>query len=386
MLRRILNTVRDGWLMIGIALVMFLLLEGGYRLQAAIRGNDRLASQVDSSAHPYAHAAWFHDFNDGPDGLNARHYLLDPYRGHWPSPLHSRYLNIDSTGRRLTVNRVSNPGTARRVFMFGGSSMWGFAARDSFTIASLLSERLAAQGLDNVEVVNLAQAGFNSTQEATGFLVELARGNIPDVAVFLDGYNDIATGLRWKEPGHVFAEEIAQQRVELGRRGFWGELFGLGRHSDLIARFTTQNSDRDEAGERNFDELCPEIAGYYRRVVLAIQGMAQAYGVQTVTLLQPHHATTKKPLTLWEKTLGPGRGFVHCTAAIDSAMADRMGQSYFRAYSLFDQESETVFVDRDSHITEAANGKVADYIAGIIAPLLSDSIHTGGVAARAVVH
>lgn len=369
MLRKIVGWVRDAWLMIGIAILMFLVLEGGYRLVAAIRQPSSGSAVADSTLHPYAGRAWFAALNDGPDGVNAVNYRLDTYRGHWPAAHGSPHLNIDSAGRRHTFSQVRNPSTALRVFMFGGSSMWGYAARDSFTVPSLLSRRLAERGLENVEVVNLAQAGFNATQEATAFLVELARGNVPHVAVFLDGYNDVATGIQRGRPGHTFADEIAQRRVELGRRGFWGELGGLGRHSQLIRRITGW-SLRPARGQRDSVPPCGEIAGYYRRVHLAIDGMAAKYGVRAVTLLQPHHAMTRKPLTKWEQMLGKAPLVARCLTAIDSAMADRLGSSFFRAYPLFDSDTQSVFVDRDSHITEEANAKVADYIAEIITPLL----------------
>jgi hypothetical protein len=373
MLRKLISVVRDGWLMVGITILMFLGLEGAYRLQSAIRGKSSGEPAVDSTQHPYAGQRWFHELSDGPNGVNAIDYRLDTYRGHWPAPRRSTFLNIDSAGRRLTVSRIEDSATAIRVFTLGGSSMWGFTSRDSFTIPSLLSQRLATRGFANVEVVNLAQAGFNATQEATGLLVELARGNIPDVAVFLDGYNDVASGIHRGYPGQAFSLEIAQRRVDLGKRGFWGELIGLGRHSRLIQRFSPSNRRAGQGGERDNTQFCGSIADYYRRVHTAIDGMASAYGVRTVTLLQPHHGITKKPLTEWEQSLGKATLAAQCMTVIDSTMSDRLGTSFFRAYQLFDGDTQTVFVDRDSHVTEEANGKIADYIAEILVPLLRDS-------------
>jgi hypothetical protein len=282
-------------------------------------------------------------------------------------------VNIDSAGRRLTISPVSNSPTALRVFMLGGSSMWGYTSRDSFTIPSLLSQRLAARGVGNVEVVNLAQAGFNSTQEATTFLVELAKGNAPRVAVFMDGYNDVATGIQRSAPGHTFAEEIAQRRVDLGRRGFWGELAGLGRHSSLIRRVTGGGSGLPRR-ERDSIPPCDAIATYYQRVHRTIEALGTAHGVHTITLLQPHHAISKKPLTPWEQSLGKAQSVGRCLAAVDSIMTGQLGSRYFRAYTLFDADTQTVFVDRDSHITEAANARVADYIAELITPLLETPV------------
>jgi hypothetical protein len=56
--------------------------------------------------------------------------------------------------------------------------------------------------------------------------------------------------------------------------------------------------------------------------------------------------------------------------AIDSGMSDRLGTSFFQAYRLFDSDTQTVFVDRDSHLTESAHRVVAEQIADVIEPVL----------------
>lgn len=359
--------------MIGLTLGLFLALEGAYRLQAAIRRRPIPGPAVDSTLHPYHGQAWFHEFNDGPDGLPGRKYHLDPFRFHWPYPQTSRWLNIDSAGRRLTVSSVTDSATALRVFMLGGSAMWGFTARDSQTIPSLLAGRLRARGIDNVIVENLAQAGFTVMQEANTFTLELARGHVPDAAVFLDGYNDMATTFRYGEPGHTYDEDRAEQKIRLGSRGFWSELLGLGRHSQLVQRLLPAPPDQDRAGA----EVCPGLAAWYRAIVRETEAVGREFGVSVIFLQQPFHATSRKPRSAWEAGFSRAPAFAACAAAFDSAMADQTGRTYFPAYTLFDQDTATVFVDRHSHITEAAGEVVADTIAGILAPMLRARRATG---------
>jgi len=166
----------------------------------------------------------------------ARKNRYDPYRGFWRVPATSRYVNVNSAGQRVTPQPPVNGDHPRRLFMLGGSTMWGFTARDSFTIPALTAVALRERGMTDVEVVNLAQGAYNSTQEATTLLVELAHGHVPDAAVFLDGSNDIATAVKCGTPGHTYGEEATQQQIDLGVRGFWAELIGLGRHAELIQR------------------------------------------------------------------------------------------------------------------------------------------------------
>lgn len=62
-----LRTVRDGWLILGLALAVFLGLEVAYRAQAWLRGAIRLDDTVDTTGaldplHPYAGSAWYPRF------------------------------------------------------------------------------------------------------------------------------------------------------------------------------------------------------------------------------------------------------------------------------------------------------------------------------------
>ena len=366
--------VRDGWLMVGITVLLFLLLEWGYRLFA---GSDDKVRRVIAvpPGHPYENAAWFKEFNDTPNGPNGRRFLVDPYRLYRLGPMRSGFLNVDSTGRRLTINVLRDSATALRVFMLGGSTMWGFTARDSFTIPSQLAAVLREHGFDNVEVRNLAETGYNSTQEATTLLLEVANGRIPTVAVFLNGYNDMATGFRWGEPGHVFDLELAQQRADAARQGLGGDLLDLSRRSRLIRRLLPQSAT-DDASPVDKATVCPALAGYYRNIAHSTAAIGQAYGFEVFYLMQPIHHTTGKPLSSFEQSLKVEPGFQHCTQAIDSAMQDWMGRNYFQAYKWFDDRQEAIFVDRNSHLTEAGSRIVAEHIAGIIEPVLRQKLAT----------
>ncbi len=382
-LARLGRAVRDGWLMLGLTLVFFLVLEWGYRGVMGARSSLARPAKpaVDSTLHPYAHEPWWPAFQ-GRDGLQVRQNRYDPYRGFWTVPATSRYVNVDSAGRRVTPQPPLVGERHRQLFMLGGSTMWGFTARDSFTIPALTARALRERGITDVEVVNLAQGAFNTTQEATTLLVELARGHVPDAAVFLDGYNDIATAVKYGSVGHTYGEEATQQQIDLGRRGFWSELVGLGRHSELVQRLQeavgiiTPPNPAKGTPER----ICGPVAAYYRNIAIAVEALGQQRGFPTVYFLQPIHATSQKVPTPWEKSLYHGHSLAPCAASIDSAMADRMGRSYFSLSGLFDADTATIYVDENAHVTETANGKVAERIAEVVAPLLQRT--TSGPASR----
>jgi hypothetical protein len=148
--------------------------------------------------------------------LQKRAYRFDPYRGLWGSFYQSTYVNVDSAGWRRTVQPEPSS-NARRVFLLGGSTMWGYAARDAYTIPSLLAAELRRRGIRDVEIVNLAQTAYNATQAVITLLLELRRGNVPSVVVSLDGHNDIIAASRFGEAGYLIWEPEQAAWHDAGR-------------------------------------------------------------------------------------------------------------------------------------------------------------------------
>jgi hypothetical protein len=258
--------------------------------------------------------------------------------------------------------------------MLGGSTMWGWTARDSATIPSLVAARLTARGED-VEVVSLAQPAFNLTQETITLLLELRRGNVPDVAVFLDGNNEIAPAIQAGSAGHILNEAQTAQALEFGRSGVWRTLLGLGRRSMLVERIGRATGPAPAAPPPN--ALCGDVVRYYRNLVRSVEGLGREFGFSALFLWQPMRATTQKPLTAWERSIPTTPGYrptvLRCTALADSLMADRLGRSYFQLGSLFDVDTSSVFLDDYGHVTEAANAAIADRITELLEPILAQS-------------
>ena len=117
----------------------------------------------------------------------------------------SDILTISENGYRL-VPGISEDNDAFRVFLFGGSTMWGMGVADSNTIGSYLQNQLAEMSDELVAVYNFGQPGFASTQEVIELMLQLRDGNVPDIVIFFDGVNDIwnaygsgqAGGYHWK--------------------------------------------------------------------------------------------------------------------------------------------------------------------------------------------
>lgn len=362
--------IRDGWLVIGVTLALFLVLEAAARLYTS-RGSWLAGRRaVASLPHPYAGQPWWPELQRD---LGLRDNRFDPYRSHWGGPVRSRYVNVDSQGYRLTVGPPAGDPGERLVFMLGGSTMWGYTARDSMTIPSLTAVLLAERGVRNVRVVNLAQAAYNSTQELNTLVVELARGRVPAAAVFLDGYNDVASAVLLGAPGLTYSQREIDGVIKLGRRGFWAELAGLGRHSVLVDRLRRRMglAPQAEPIPRSGERVCDPAAAYYRNVAHQARALGREFGFPVFYFLQPVKVASRKSPSPWERHLPPSGPIEACLASVDSAMASDRGTLFYSLRDLFDADTGTVFIDNHAHITEAANRTVAARIVDVLAPVLS---------------
>lgn len=305
---------------------------------------------------------------------------------HWIwGPFEGEYYNVDADGVRRTVQATpSGP----RVFMFGGSSLWGFHARDAHTIPSLVSEELARLGVD-AEIVNHAQIGYVSTQEVIYLSQLVAGGDIPAVAVFLDGLNDIdapklLSSVGWHTPAEVtgihFADsDFYEERQH--RRSVWKGLAASLRELRVIQSLVTiglfPSGPRPGGGWRpgeDDERMASLIAEGYANNVAMAAGLGRSRGFETLFYWQPTVAT-KKTLTDHEsppRFIGAddGRHFIAVTQAVRRTLAD---EPRFRDISgLLDDLTETGYTD-SRHYTVLGKRMVAARIAADLAPLLRPS-------------
>jgi hypothetical protein len=185
--------VRDAWLILGLSLLLFCLVEAGARLVLLVHRQvghppvfDRRIRADTYSDSAFARA-YYEEFDGRGTAIRWRSYV---YRRR--KPFHGKYINVDTAGLRITPAPTPPAPASTRpltVFMFGGSTLWGTGARDAFAIPALVAGELRHAGL-NVEVTNFGESGYVSTQSLVALLLELRAGRRPDVVVFYDGVND----------------------------------------------------------------------------------------------------------------------------------------------------------------------------------------------------
>lgn len=104
----------------------------------------------------------------------------------------SKHVNVSPLGFRTIKNQAPWPPTKRQptVFVFGGSTTFGYGIKDDQTIPSYLQELIREQTGTETNVYNFGRAYYFSSQERVLMEKLILEGAVPDVAVFIDGFND----------------------------------------------------------------------------------------------------------------------------------------------------------------------------------------------------
>lgn len=232
------------------------------------------------------------------------------------APLASETLNIDDNGLRRTC---FNQAGGTRVFMFGGSTLFGTGVDDCGTIASLVARELNEQ-VGGVEVFNFGTSGYQSTQELIQLVTELQRGNVPAVAIFYDGVNDTYAGAY--SPGipgaHQNLDLIAGRfsQGHLARAVFGSQTYRALLY--LTERLGTRQQVLDAA------ELDADVRGTvatYLRNMEAARSLAGSFGFRTLAFWQPVLLASGKPRTDEEQGIVENSGsMVQAYTAVYAAM------------------------------------------------------------------
>ena len=127
-----------------------------------------------------------------------RPLTFHPYTVFQEGESSGRYVNVDRRGFRHVENRGPWPPDTMNfnIFLFGGSTVFGYGLPDDLTIASRLQSIVDEVDPRTVRVYNFGCAYYFSTQERILFENLLVTGFVPDLAIFIDGLNDVAPSIR----------------------------------------------------------------------------------------------------------------------------------------------------------------------------------------------
>lgn len=250
-------------------------------------------------------------YNDYPDRkelwreqLKLQKVHFQPYF-HWKQFGHAgEYINIDANGIRKTVKDPNVKGK-KKVFMFGGSTLWGQGSPDESTIPSIVQSLLK----DTYDVYNYGEDGFVSAQELNYLLYQLSLGNIPDVVIFYDGVNDGYAGA-YSPAIPRDPQNLRMDYLNKSENGFV-QLIAQSNYNNL-AKYVVRKMRGGNSGSEEWDKkIKPDIGMNARNVVKMyeahikqVQALAKEYKFAAFFFWQPNlFGLTKKKLAYYEEDI-----------------------------------------------------------------------------------
>lgn len=345
--------------LVGIIVILLALLEFSSGLVV------KLYSHIDerNNADIFKNAEWARDyFKEFGQSFRSEYF---PYVGFRRIPNYSgKYINLDENSLRKTYFDCRGTGTDTvKIFVFGGSTVWGTGARDEGTIPSFISKEMCSRKF-HVEVINYGESGYVNTQEMIRFLLELKRGNIPDIAIFYDGVNDAFVPYQGGTPGAPENMEN-RKREYMAKDKFYAFFPNFNRvFQQIMKRFYDLNFIKTPI-DSNLDTKTKDV---YLNNITLIKALEGKYRFKTFFYWQPA-VFTKKQLSKFEKTISVNPTFrdiyLDITKEIDKSAAVK------NLSNVFENEAGTVFID-PWHVSEAGNEIIAKKIAPDIEKYLTE--------------
>ena len=296
-----------------------------------------------------------------------------PFVGWRRRPFTGETINVGRDGLRETPDADCQDG-AYRVYMFGGSTIWGTGAPDWYTIPSFVQRMLAEERDTPVCVVNYGESAFVSTQGVIQLMIALQHEPVPDLVIFYDGINDvIAADQSGQAGGHQNQGQI--------RSRFNGEIqvpfedlpdavklaSMLVPDEDNEVEATVPDSEADGSIAEN--DLGRAIVEHYLDNYDLVSAWADQYGFAFYFFWQPVLVVGDKPLTPEEAQLkdNTGASLSALMTATYAEIAQVVGDySQFHDISrVLDAEEDWLWIDF-SHITPPGNEMVAQEMLRII--------------------
>lgn len=304
----------------GLTLLCLGVFEVGCRLFLRVAARTQTTEVVEPVRDPRAGSPAYDDAEYDVDQLLAEDKALEKsaYR---PFVVWSRkafdgeLINIDEEGQRVT-HFSSKREDALQLWLMGGSTMWGQGAPDPETIPSFMARQMNTElGLD-VEVRNLGEIGYVSTQEIVALIRQLQLGRRPDYVVFFDGVNDAPAAALWPETvgTHMNYYRIRDRFEAPGKRRNNAVQSvvansGIVRFSAYLAKkmgvspeayLGAWNAPGTEEEVRERGEAAARLWLDNFRLISAL---GEAYDFVPVAVLQPSLMVGEKPLHPAEKAL-----------------------------------------------------------------------------------
>jgi lysophospholipase L1-like esterase len=307
------------------------------------------------------------------------------YHAHWTSyvyyrrdPFVGKHITVDSNGIRSTVQPdVRAPAGTRpaRIFLFGGSTMWGTGSRDGGTIPSALARLIGGAGEARpVEVVNMGESGYVSTQSVLKLALELRRGNVPDLVIMYDGVNDVFSAFQNQEPGLPQNEFNRAREFNLLKDG--GKMRELGVNDFFKRTVTASVLQGLRSAASSVTPPAPADTGLaegairlYRGNLAILGALSREYGFRYEAYWQPVVFSRKDPSRYEQLQSNKQQHarplFLEAYGRVERDSSLGANAHFHNLSRIFDEAGIPVYLDF-CHVSEAGNTIIAQKMYGDI--------------------
>lgn len=282
------------------------------------------------------------------------------------APFEGETINVDENGIRLTPGGECTE-DAYRVFVFGGSTLWGLGAPDSMTIPAYLQQKLAEQRDAPICVINYGELGYVSTQEVIRFTAELQKQNVPDLVIFYDGLNDVYATYQSGMVGTHQNLTAIQARFLSNRTHFIVQWIRSSYTMQMISLWLTAQNPAVHTDASLDSALAGKLVTAYNVNRQIIAGLAQTYDFDYLFLWQPMITNTNKVMTEEEKLIAGGVDPVlwNFYSDVHKQILTIEEAHFYDMADTFDDYPEQVWFD-SAHMTPPGNDRVAARIADLM--------------------
>lgn len=279
-----------------------------------------------------------------------------PYTYWVMSEFQGDYINIAEDGIRYTPNYDGE----LDIFVFGGSTVWGEGARDEYTIPAHIA-RLLDENNNAQNIINYGQTGYVSSQDLIWFQRQLTGDNVPDIAIFYQGFNDILSAWGTGFIGVTLQEDMRLNDSEAGRR------LRAGQPVLQLPNESLNQYDMSSAGVISATPTA--IADFWLANVEMVSAIASAYEVEVLFVWQPaiifKDTLSESEQAIYQRSDNERAGLFSLYSEVDAIVRERIEadniENIIILSDLFADNTEPIFHDL-VHITEIGNGLVAEAI------------------------
>jgi len=377
MIKKMIQSIRDIWLIVGISVFLFALLEGAcsftFLVMDHVTASNTRMFDSRAQADDYRKIPWSEDYFKEFNESSALRW--EPYVYWRRKPYNSKYIKVNTDGFRVTPNSEISSENAQpslRLFMFGGSTMWGTGARDALTIPALLATELRSRGI-KVEVVNFGETGYVSTQEVITLLLQLQKGNIPNLVVFYDGGNDTYSayqqgiaGLPQNEYNRAKEFNLTKRLPEIKRivvKDTINNLATVRFTKALLRRIGMRKTEQKDEPDYDKGRIVEEAVNLYLNNLELVKSLAVSYKFKYIFYWQPT-IFGKNKLSDYEKAEYAREQhlekFFKETHNIlrEKTTHPRYEKTFYDLSAIFSHVEEPVYIDW-IHLSERGNATIA---------------------------